>query len=159
MNQTQLQSLKTYIDSVPEWAALPNNSDSSFFISDELAKAVTPDFIVWKSIVERKEILQNGFDWTRLDNLSVGKARVWSDIFVEGSLNPSKANVRSGIESVWVGTSQDIAVRAAIYIHCKRTANHVEKLFATGTGTDAAPAVMDIEGKLPYSVIDQARSL
>lgn len=158
MTPAQLQTLKTYINSVPAWAALPLNSDSAFFLSDELAKDVSPAFIVWRTSVTRQEILQNGFDWTRLDNLSIGKARVWSDIFVDGSLNPSKLNVRAGLESVWVGTAQDLAVRAAIYIHCKRSANHVEKLFATGTGSDASPAVMLIEGKLPYSEIEQARN-
>jgi hypothetical protein len=92
--------------------------------------------------VTRKEILQNGFDWTRLDNLSVGKARVWSEIFVDGTINASKPNVRTGIESVWVGTQADLDVRAAVYVHCKRNAKRIEKLFATGTGTTPSPATM-----------------
>jgi hypothetical protein len=37
-------------------------------------------------------------------------------------------------------------VRAAVYPHLKRLASQVEKLFATGTGSDAVPATMVYEG-------------
>ncbi len=120
-------------------------------IRDYYNAPAAPAYIVWRSSVTRQEILQNGFDWTRLDNLSVGKARVWNDIFVDGYINPSKPNVRTGIESVWVGTQADLNVRAAVYVHCKRNANRVEKLFATGTGSDAVPGLMAFEGEITTS--------
>lgn len=120
-------------------------------IRDYYNAPAAPAYIVWRSSVTRQEILQNGFDWTRLDNLSVGKARVWNDIFVDGYINPSKPNVRTGIESVWVGTQADLNVRAAVYVHCKRNANRVEKLFATGTGSDAVPGLMAFEGGITTS--------
>jgi hypothetical protein len=120
-------------------------------IRDYYNAPAAPAYIVWRSSVTRQKILQNGFDWTRLDNLSVGKARVWNDIFVDGYINPSKPNVRTGIESVWVGTQADLNVRAAVYVHCKRNANRVEKLFATGTGSDAVPGLMAFEGEITTS--------
>ena len=120
-------------------------------IRDYYNAPAAPAYIVWRSSVTRQEILQNGFDWTRLDNLSVGKARVWNDIFVDGYINPSKPNVRTGIESVWVGNQADLNVRAAVYVHCKRNANRVEKLFATGTGSDAVPGLMAFEGEITTS--------
>jgi len=67
--------------------------------------------------------------------------------------------VRAGIDAAWVGTSADLAVRAAIYVHCKRPATVLEKLFATGAGSDASPATMLVEGAISYQVVDAARSM
>lgn len=163
LTPAQLLILKNAIENDVELNAHPNNSDGAFAIAATLNTVATPDWIVWRTNVTRKEILQNGFDWTRLDNLSVGKARVWNDIFVDGQLNPSKANVRAGIESIWVGTAQDLAVRAAVYVHCKAKATRIQKLLSTGTGTDAVPATMgegiDESFQLQYSDIELARNL
>lgn len=143
----QLQSLKAWVD-----ANLVNPTENT--AQDALNSASNPEFTVWKTSVTRREILENGFDWTRLDNLAVGKARVWTDIFAgrnefdEPSLNPSRLNVRTGIESVWVGTAPDLAVRAAVYVHCKRVATTAEQVLATGTGSDAVPATMTFEGEV-----------
>lgn len=162
LTSTQLATLKAAINADPVLAAFPNNPDGAFAIKDLLNLPASPAWTVWRTSVTRKEILQNGFDWTRLDNLSVGKARIWSDIFVEGALNPSKANVRSGIEAVWVGTAADLAVRAAVYVHCKKVATRAQKLFSTGTGSDATPATMDANVdenfQLTYSDVDEARN-
>ncbi|MDP3164375.1 MAG: hypothetical protein Q8N06_02810 [Hydrogenophaga sp.] len=105
---------------------------------------------VWRTSVPKDEITMNGFDWTRLDNLTVGKARVWDGLFDNASriTNPSKPNVRAGIDTVWSGITADLAVRAAVYVHCKRFATRAEKLFATGLGTDAAPSIMGFEGQI-----------
>ena len=161
MTPEQLIILRDYIASVPEWAAMPNNSDTSYFIADELRKDAEPAFVVWRSSVTQDEIMQNGFDWVRVDNLSVGKARIWEWLFDNQSAtcNPSKINVRAGIDECWKGTAADLAVRAAVYAHCKRNANVLEKLFATGAGTDATPATMTVEGGLSYQQVDQARAL
>jgi hypothetical protein len=159
MTPQQLQTLKTAILADPQLAAQPMTSGGALVIAEAFNLQAAPAFVVWRSSVTRAEILQNGFDWTRLDNLSVGKARVWSDIFVDGTINPSKTNVRTGIESVWVGTAQDLAVRAAVYIHCKRNATRAEKLFATGTGSDAVPATMGFEGAVSSDDVQQAREL
>jgi hypothetical protein len=155
----QLQTLKTFILGVPEWAALPVNSDTSYFIADELRKEAAPAFVVWKTDVSADEIMRNGMDWARVDNLSVGKARIWDWMTRLGSFNAAKVNVRAGIDAAWVGTAADLAVRAQVYTHCKRNANVLEKLFATGTGSDASPGTMDVEGGLSYQEVDQARAM
>ena len=138
--------------------ALPHTADSAFAIAAAYALDTNPAFIVWKTQVAKDEITQNGFDWTRLDNLSIGKARVWDALFENANttMNPSKPNVRAGIEEVWKGTSADLAVRAAVYVHCRRTANRLEKLLATGTGTDETPATMGYVGTLSYQQVAQA---
>lgn len=146
-------TLKDYIAAVPEWAAMPKNSDTAFFIADELNKEASNSYIVWKTTVPVDEIMRNGLDWTRVDNLSVGKARIWDWMTRLDTLNPSKVNIRAGIDATWVGTAADLSVRAVVYTHCKRKASIVEKLFATGTGTDVSPSTMGYEGPMPYQEI------
>lgn len=110
----------------------------------------SPDVIVWRTSVTQDEIMQNGFDWVRVDNLSNGKARIWEWMFNNDnrSCNPAKPNVRAGIEEVWKGTAADLAVRAAVYVHCKRSATRIEALFTTGVGSDESPADLGFEGNL-----------
>jgi hypothetical protein len=121
----------------------------------DIYNADTTD-ICWKKKVLQDEIMQNGFDWTRVDNLTVGKSRIWEWLFNNGerAINPSKVNVRAGIDSTWVGTAPDLAVRAAVYVHCKRFVTKFEKLFAQGAGTSADPSVLVVEG--PISVYDMS---
>ncbi|HWS73672.1 MAG TPA: hypothetical protein VN324_00890, partial [Quisquiliibacterium sp.] len=78
-----------------------------------LNAASSPAYTVWRTSVSQDEIMQNGFDWVRVDNLSVGKARIWEWLFDNQSatINPSKANVRAGIDETWKGTAADLAVR------------------------------------------------
>ena len=120
---------------------------------------VPSTFIAWRSRVLQDEIMQNGFDWVRVDNLSVGKARIWEWLFDNAtrSIDARKDNVRAGIAECWKGTAADIAVRDAVLGHCKRTATRAEKMFATGTGTDASPGTLAWEGQIDTT--DVGRSL
>lgn len=122
-------------------------------LAEYMNAAASPAKTVWRTAVSKDEITQNGFDWTRLDNLSIGKARVWDGLFDNAarSMNPAKVNVRAGIEAVWAGNAQDLAVRAQVYVHCKRPASRIEAIFAVGTGTDAVPATMAFVGPVNFS--------
>ena len=114
----------------------------------------SPAYTVWKTSVTNEEILRNGMDWTRVDNLGTGPARIWEWMMQFGTFNPSKPNIRAGIEAVWKGTAADLAVRAAVFVHCKRFATRAEKLFATGLGTDASPSLLVYEGSLSdYDIV------
>lgn len=76
----------------------------------------TATFIVWKTSVTKEDVTANdSFAWDRVDNLSVGKARIWDALFDNPAraINPAKANVRAGIAAAWVGTAADLAVQAA----------------------------------------------
>jgi hypothetical protein len=157
MTPAQLQTLKTAINANPTWASLPMTSGGALVIAEAMNMEASPAFTVWKTSVSIDEIMRNGMDWARVDNLSVGKARIWDWLGRLGSFDASKANVRAGIDAAWVGTAADLAVRAQVYTHCKRSATVAEKLFATGTGSDASPAVMDFEGTLSADDVAQAR--
>lgn len=159
MTPAQLLTLKTFINQNPTWAAMPVTQSAAVFIADELNKEAAPAFVVWRTAVPLEEIMRNGMDWARVDNLSVGKARIWDWLGRLGTIDPSKPNIRVGIDSTWVGTAADLAVRASVYTHCKRNATIAEKLFATGTGSDAVPATMGFEGVLSADSVAEAREL
>lgn len=162
LTSAQQATLKAYITNDETLNAFPNNSDGAFAIAALLNVAASPDFYVWKSSVEVGEIMQNGFDWTRVDNLTVGKSRIWDWMMRTGVINPSRANVRAGVLAVFA-TAGDLNTRLAVFQHSQRLATVAEKLFATGTGTatteqGAGPAVMGFEGNLSYQDVDTARN-
>ena len=146
LTSQQKDTLRTFVN-----ANLPGLDDEQ--TATALNQPASPAFTVWRSSVSTDEVMRNGMDWTRVDNLSIGKARIWEWMTRPGSFNPSKENVRAGIDATWVGTAADLAVRAAVYVHCKRLATVGEKLFATGTGSDASPATLVIEGQFTYADI------
>jgi hypothetical protein len=151
LTQAQLSVFRAALlaETDPELVSYRQNGQTPL-IAEWYNRTATPDYIVWRDQVGKDEITQNGFDWTRLDNLSIGKARVWDGLFdnANRSMNPSKPNVRAGVDAVWVGTAADLAVRAAVYTHCKRPALRIERLFATGLGTLASPSLAVYTGEL-----------
>ena len=152
LSPAQLVILKAAIDADPALVVLPRNDDTAFFIAAEFNKPAVPDYFVWKTNVTRSEIQQNGFAWVEVDNLTVGKARIWEWLFDDAAttINPSKANVRAGIGECWKGTAAKLAVQAAVLAHCKRSASVLESLFVTGTGTTASPALLGVEGDVSW---------
>ena len=153
----QLATVKTDILASADMNTLPANSDGAFAIAALYNKPASPTYFVWRSSVPMSEIMRNGFDWTLVDNLTIGKARIWEWMSRLGTFNPSKTNIRAGIDAAWQGTAADLAVRAVVYTHCKRLATKAEKILATGTGSDASPAVTGYEGRLNYQDVERAR--
>lgn len=134
---SQKQTLKAWLT-----ANVPNQSDEE--MRDSLNALASPTYYVYRPSVPVSEVMLNGFDWTRVDNLSVGKARIWEWMTTSRQVNgeyvfdPSKANIRAGINAVWVGTQADLNVRATVYLHCYRAASVAEKLLkVAGNGTAA----------------------
>lgn len=148
-------NILTNIDS--EFVTYRNNGQNGK-MADWYNVNATPDYVCWKNKVTQDEIMQNGFDWVQVDNLTAGKARIWEWLFNnEGRMiNPSKANVRAGIAECWKGTAALLAVQAVVLGHCKRSATRVEKLFATGLGTTASPSDLAIFGPINESDIANA---
>lgn len=151
--------LKAFIDGDPTLSGIVNNEDGAFEIANRLNLVASPAYVVWRTDVAVDEVMRNGMDWTRVDNLSVGKARIWDWMTRIGTFNPSKLNVRAGIDATWVGTASDLAVRDAVYVHCKRSATVLEKIFAVGAGTTLSPSTMAVEGLIGYSEVFAARGI
>lgn len=158
LTSQQKATLKAFILADPTLSQFPPGSDGAYAIAAIINLPASPDFIVWKTDVSVDDIMRNGMNWTRVDNLSVGKARIWDWMTRLGTLNASKVNIRSGIDATWTGTAADDAVRAMVYTHCKRKASVIEKILATGVGSDASPATMEWEGTISYQAVDEART-
>ena len=165
LDSGQLTTLRNNINSIPELSGQPNNDDGAFYIAAYYNIKATPSYYVWRSRVPQDEIMLNGFDWTRVDNLSVGKSRIWEWMFdnEQRIIDASKSNIRAGINACWTGTQADQDVRTAVYLHCQRTATRAEKLFAAGSGTSVSggigPSTMGFEGDINYQDVNLARNV
>jgi hypothetical protein len=155
----QKQTLKTFINTVPAWAALPNNEDTADFISKELDKLASPAFTVWKSSVPIEQVGDaiNANELVGLTSLNVQRLQAISD-YSGGNINPSKADRRSAFDQVFSAAGGAIT-RPALLLLWKRLATVGEKLFATGTGSDAVPATLVVEGLIDRYDVFEARAL
>lgn len=161
LTDAQLPALSSAIqaETDPAFVALLD-SGATGAMAEWLNGVASPAFICWRTRVPLDEIMQNGFDWTQVDNATVGQARIWEWLFnnTTKTINPSKANVRAGIAECWKGNAQKLAVQAAVLGHCKRSATRGERIFATGTGTDVTPGNFGFEGAISDGDVVRALS-
>jgi hypothetical protein len=156
LTTTQLQALK--VDILADQALAPlfdGGTDNAFAIAEAYNQPHAGGYLVWRTYVDVEEIMGNGFVWTVVDTLAVGKARIWEWLTRFGWINPSKANVRQGIADAFGNNS---AMTNAVAVHCKRVATRAERLFATGAGTSNNPGIMAFEGEVTYQDVLEARS-
>ena len=109
----------------------------------------SPAFVVWKGALtsaEARAAISGGDGLAQLDNLTAGKRDSLLWVFND-STSPANAAQRAAIENL-CGTQN--LLKAAILAAQKRSATRLEKLFATGTGSDASPATMGVEGPISY---------
>ena len=162
LSPAQLATLKAAIVADGALNALPNNSDGNFAIAVAFNQPASPAFTVWKTSVATDEIMLNGFDWARVDNLTAGKARIWEWMTALGRINPSQDNVRVGVNACF-SAGPDSANRLAVFGHSSRLATRLEKLFATGSGTASndqgvGPGLLVVEGTVSGQDIENARN-
>lgn len=168
MIPAQLATLKAAILADNALASQPQSDDGAFAIQDALKATATPNFYIWKGPgeVTRGEILGNGYDWPRVDNLTQGKARIWDQMMLVidlGELRMAQANVRAGVNAAFDGVA-DANMRMSIFGHHQRLANRGERIFATGTGTTttnsgAGPGTTEVYGVISIADIKAARAL
>lgn len=130
LTSAQIATFKSWLDA----NAAGLSDDDAAVLANQQA---SPSYLVWRSIVTREQVQTSAaFDWTRVDNLSVGKARIWDWMFNQtDSMPPYLGNYRTGINAVWVGTQADLDVRAAVNTVCQRLVTNYEKLFVVQTTT------------------------
>ena len=155
LNSSQLATLKAAIAADGTLNAFPMNSDGDYAIAAALNLPAAPDFIVWRSALapdlSRAAIIGGA---AQLDNLTVGKRDALL-YMAGGNLDCRIAGVRSAIDDL-CGTQNTL--KASLIAAQKRKATVVEKILATGTGSDAAPAVTTFEGNISYQAVGIARS-
>lgn len=157
LSAAQLTILKNDILNDPILAAYPMNSDGAFAIAQAYNVLAAPAFIVWKSDVPTKEC-KKAMVWTEYIGRSAGERDAWQFMLSNGTINAADVNVRQGIQDIFSGPSGS-QTRANLTAIAKRSATRAEKLFSTGTGSDADPALMTFEGGLSYQDVEQARSV
>jgi len=164
LTNEQLATLKT-------WLLANAGAMTEHEAAAALNTTASPAFKVYRPFVSEREIFNNGFDWTRVDNLSVGKDRIWTwlsrskEVNGENGFDPSGAGIRAGIVECWKGTAADLANRAVVFSHCQRDATVAEKLLKTsgaGTSIDAdgnGPAVLGYDQPITSQDVIDALNL
>lgn len=157
LTSAQLAILKADILATPALAAQPMNSDGAFAIAAYYNSLTSPTFVVWKTSVAITAVGQtfNATELANLSSLNTTRLQNLAAWLAEG-VNPSVTGVRQFFDDIFSGAG-GTSTRAALLALWKRPATRVEKLFATGTGSDASPATLVYEGALSADDVQQAR--
>ena len=152
----QQAAVKADILANPDLNALPAGADGSFAIAALYNLEAAPAFVVWRTSIPTEEI-KDALDWTELIAASVGERDSFLVMIEGGSINAAKTNIRAGIQDVFSGPG-GLNTRTALVALAKRNATRIEALLATGTGSDADPATMTLEGNISYQDVLSART-
>ena len=158
LTTTQNATLKAVILADPILNAYPNNSDGAFDIAVILNGISVPPFTVWKTLVPLSDVFSaiNGGELEALTTAESSRMQVIALFSVEG-VNPSRADTRALFDGIFGGAGGTFT-RPALLVLWKRIATEGEQIFATGTGTDLAPATLTFEGELTPSDVHMARN-
>lgn len=156
----QKQTLKSAILGDPTLNATPNTYPAG---AEQLASLLNaeavPDFFVWRTSVSIGEVGRN-FSASELAGLTtLNHTRLQTlAIYMSGGVNPSLLSVRTFFDDVFSGAG-GVSTRAALLALWKRKALRIERIFATGTGSNAVPATLVFEGTISAADAFNARNL
>lgn len=158
LTPAQLQTLKAAIaaETDPTFVAYRTNGDNGQMAA-WYNQAST--FIVWRTRVTIGETgaAYNGTEWagmTSANHTRLTDVAMW----VSQGYDASKADIRAMFNDIWSGAG-GTTTRANLLALWKRAATRGEKLYATGTGTDATPGLLVFEGVITTADITAARNL
>lgn len=106
----------------------------------------TPDYWVWRTNVQRREIYHSTgpegsiFNWTIFKAQSLTEQGAWREMFMGDEADFSLPNLRAGIANIFSGSAQQNAQRDHCLAIGRKRASRIEKLFAVGAGSTASPA-------------------
>jgi hypothetical protein len=146
---------------------VPNTGDGNAAVAGWYNLTAATDFWVWRSSVSKDELVGSTsvdgtvFSWTGAGYITraQGERDAFTAIFSSaGAVNPSLANVRQAFADIFSGsTAPAPANRTHLLTVARRKASNAEKLFATGTGSTASPAVMGFEGTITGDDVQNAQ--
>jgi hypothetical protein len=116
-------------------------------------------FVVWRTNVTPDEI-GNAWVGTDIDGMSALNMQRLQVLLASssGTFDMTRADRRAGFENPF-GTNQNNASRVAMRAAWKRFVNRFERLFATGTGSDAVPGLPVVQGTVtPQDISDALRA-
>ena len=145
MTPAQLQTLRTAIDADPALTAFVQAGNLNAVLN---ALNATGTVTVWRTSVTNEEIgdAMNGSEVAGLASLPMQRLQVLAALS-NGTQNPSRFDRRDAFDRIFSGAGGQLT-RAALAIIWRRLATMAEGLLATGTGTDAVPATLTLEGDL-----------
>jgi hypothetical protein len=155
----QLSVLRSAMDAEtdPEFVAYRTNGQTPL-MAEWYNADTSPAHIVWKTNVHKNEV-GKAFVASALAAITAGNNDKLSNFAQwNETVNPSRADQRAFFDDVF-SVSAGATTRAALAALWKRPATRVEKLFATGTGTDASPATLVFEGRIADYEISAALAL
>lgn len=132
----------TYNGSSTAINALPNDTEANALIAGWYNGQASPSFTVWKSSVTLTELGDafNGTEFSGLSSLNVTRLQGIA-MYAPQGINPSRADRRAMLDDVFSGAGGTVT-RPALLVLYKKLATYAQKLFSTGTGSDASPATM-----------------
>ena len=115
-----------------------------------------PAFTVWKTSVSTGNV-GKAFVATSIAGMtSANNDRLVSfALWNPDGVNPSRADQRTFFDDVF-SVASGAPTRTALAALWRRFATRAEKLFATGTGSDAAPATLAFEGSISADDVREA---
>lgn len=131
--------------------------DGARVLAGLLNANASPAFIVWKSSESIREV-GKAFDGGELSGLtSLNHTRLQTlGVFLSGGVSPQRANHRQFFDDIFSGAG-GANTRASLLALWKRSARYIEKILATGTGSDASPGTLVFEGTITPEAAHNAR--
>lgn len=144
----QSQALKAAIAADATLAAIPHTQDGAQQVADAFNQAASPAFVVWKTNVSVGATGDaiNATELAGLTSLNTTRLQTIAQ-YAPNGFNPSLADRRQAFNDIFSGSGGAVT-RPALLAIWKRNATRGEKLYATGTGSDASPATLVFEGSL-----------
>lgn len=155
MNNSQLAAFKAAIlaETDPAFVAL-RNANSTGAMAAWYNETATPTFTVWKTDVDVDDF-KAAMVWSEVAGLTTIKASVLTLILAGSRVVVSSQNIRDAFAAIFnAGTT--LTNLAAL---AKRPVNRVERVFATGTGSNGSPGTLVFDGTVSnQDVIDALAS-
>lgn len=120
---------------------VPNNSDGNTAVAGWYNLTASPAFTLWKKLVSLESVGRAlaSTEVAGLTAVNLSRLQVMAQ-YAPAGFDPSRSDTRAAFDDVFSGAGGTLT-RPALLALWKRLATNFEKLFATGTGTDAAPAI------------------
>jgi hypothetical protein len=149
----QLQTLKTAIaaETDPTFVAARTANDETG-MKNWYNEPST--YVAWKTRVELTDVAAN-VDGVELVGLTTAKLAAYQALLLAGTVNPSKDRLRAGFDQVFSAAGGN-TTRPLLLELWKRIVTRGEKVFASGTGSDATPGQLTREGALSEQDISDA---
>jgi hypothetical protein len=158
MTPAQTAAIKADILANADLNVFPNTLDGAFGIAELYRLNASPAVTVWKTN-ETVDTVGKVIVATSLAALVTADSTRLGVIVAlnPGGFNPSRPDQRTFFDDVFSAVA-GAPTRTALLALWKRLALRIEKLMATGTGSDASPATLTWEGPIAYQDVYTARN-